>query len=263
MEDRLGRSVAKKVFFQGGFKLQRPVYHGNDGLPCYYVLNPGAGYVDGDTYSIKVRLLDKAKLTLTTLGATKIYKTPVNPVYQEMELHLGKEAFLEYLPDPLVAYQNARYTQKSSIFMEKGSTLFYADILTPGWAPDKSKFSYDNLRLKTEIFMEGELSVFDHIHLQPEKQNIRGLGFMENFSHLGTFIVIGEKTDNSLITYLHDELQQIEGNSKFGISKLTVPGFTLRIMANMTQDIEKVMHACHRLVYQKWYGTKPHFLRKY
>ena len=48
---------------------------------------------------------------------------------------LKEGSYLEYIPDPLIAYQNARYKQKNVIHMEKGATLLYSDIITPGWSP--------------------------------------------------------------------------------------------------------------------------------
>src|ERR1051325_2274100 len=88
VEDRKGKTVAKNVYFQGAFKVMRPIYHDNSGQVCYYLLNPGGGYLDGDRYQMKVHLDEKAKLTLTTQGATKIYKTPKSFAYQETEITL-------------------------------------------------------------------------------------------------------------------------------------------------------------------------------
>lgn len=264
VEDRQGKSVPGDIFFQGAFKLQRPVYHGNSGIPCYYILNPGGGYLDGDKYRMSVRLREKAKLTLTTLAATKIYKTPQHQAYQETEIVLEKDSYLEYLPDPVIAYKNARYFQRNIIHIEKGATLLYSEIITPGWSPEGNPFSYENIRLKNEIYLDGELAVFDHIKLQPKAQNINGLGFMEDYTHLGSFIVIGEKTTDFLIDRLYEVVQkEVNNDIKVGISRLSISGFTVRIMANMTQDIERVISACHHIISEEWYGRTPGFLRKY
>ena len=56
---------------------------------------------------------------------------------------LQSGCYLEYIPDPLIMYQDARYKQKNVIRMEKGATFLYSDILTPGWSPDGDRFSYD------------------------------------------------------------------------------------------------------------------------
>lgn len=147
--------------------------------------------------------------------------------------------------------------------MEQGATLLYSDIVTPGWSPEGSKFSYDSLQLKSEIYMDNELVVFDHVKLQPEMQNMAGLGFMEGYTHLGSFIVIGEKTDDALLDRLYETIQEETGDFEFGISKLTLPGFTLRIMANKTQVIERIITSCHAVISDEWNQMEPSFLRKY
>lgn len=111
--------------------------------------------------------------------------------------------------------------------------------------------------------MEDELVVFDHIKLHPASQHMNGLGFMEGYTHLGSFIVVGEKTNDDLLDRLHETIQKEAGDFAFGLSKLAVPGFTIRIMANYTQVIERIISACHHVISDEWYQTKPSFLRKY
>ena len=168
VENRKGKTVAKNVYFQGALKVMRPIYHDDSGQVCYYILNPGGGYLDGDRYQMKIALENKARLTLTTQSATKVYRTPHTPAYQETEIYLKKGSYLEYIPDPLIAYQHARYKQKNVIHMEKGATFLYSDIITPGWSPDGERFSYDQLQLINEIYMDHELVAYDHIKLSPE-----------------------------------------------------------------------------------------------
>src|SRR3954469_14711933 len=108
-EERNGKTIAKNVYFQGAFKVMRPIYHDESGQVCYYILNPGGGYLDGDRYHMKIALENQARLTLTTQSATKVYRTPHTHAYQETEIYLKKGSFLEYIPDPLIAYRQARY----------------------------------------------------------------------------------------------------------------------------------------------------------
>lgn len=147
--------------------------------------------------------------------------------------------------------------------MEKGATLLYSDILTPGWSPEGKQFSYGEIRLKSEFYVEGELVAYDHIKLQPKGQRMDNLGFMEGYTHLGSFIVVGEKTNDALLDDLYEAIQQESGDFAFGLSKLAVHGFTMRIMANYTQVIERIISVCHALISETWYQKKPSFLRKY
>src|SRR5690625_7372372 len=115
-----------------------------------------------------VSLDEGAELTLTTQSSTKVYKTLHSHAYQETTFHLKKDSYLEYLPDALIAYKDAKYFQKNIIHIEKGATLRYSDILTPGWSREGERFSYEVVRLKTEIYMESEWVGFDHTKLKAE-----------------------------------------------------------------------------------------------
>lgn len=263
VEDRSKKSVARKMYFQGALKVMRPIYHDDSGQVCYYILNPGGGYLDGDRYHMHISLKENAKLTLTTQSATKVYKTLKTHAYQETEFHLKSGSYLEYLPDPLIAYKHARYKQKNRIHMEKGATLIYSDIITPGWSPDSQLFSYKLLQLINEVYMDEELVLFDHIKLEPSSQKMNGMGFMEGFTHMGSMIVVGEKTDSKLIDRLYDAIHDKSNKYKMGISQLPVSGFTLRIFANSTQVIERAFNECHHIIKQEWFQSSPSSLRKY
>ncbi|NRG46822.1 urease accessory protein UreD [Bacillus sp. CRN 9] len=263
LENRKGKTIAKRVFFQGAFKVMRPIYHDDSGKVCYYLLNPGGGYLDGDRYKMDISAEEGAKVTLTTQSATKVYKTPNNYAYQETVIYLKKGSYLEYLPDPLIAYQNARYKQKNVIHMEKGATFLYTDILTPGWSPNGDYFSFDSVQLITEINWDGKLGVFDHIKLTPAQQNLSELGYMEGYSHLGSMIIISEQTSTSIIDEIYQSIEMEEIDIKFGLSKLEVPGFSLRILGNSTQHIERVFTKCLHIINQKWFHHTPSSLRKY
>lgn len=90
LEDRKGKTVAKRVYFQGALKVMRPIYLDDSGQVCYYLLNPGGGYLDGDRYKLEFTADEGAKVTLTTQSATKVYKTPKSHAYQETTIHLKK-----------------------------------------------------------------------------------------------------------------------------------------------------------------------------
>ncbi|WP_066250635.1 urease accessory protein UreD [Neobacillus drentensis] len=261
VENRKGKTVAKNVFFQGALKVMRPIYHNDSGQVCYYILNPGGGYLDGDRYRIQIALEKQARLTLTTQSATKVYRTPHTHAYQETEIFLKNGSFLEYTPDPLIAYRQARYKQKNVIHMEKGATFLYSDIITPGWSPDGQRFSYDRLQLMNEIYMDNELVAYDHIKISPADYNMETIGFMEGFSHLGSMLVIGEQTTPELLDRLYHVIQS--DTNKVGLSQLSVKGFTVRVLANSTQEIERIFKNVHHMISHEWFDTTPSFLRKY
>ncbi len=103
------RSVSRDIFFEKALKVIRPVYLNQSTIPTFYIVNVGGGYLDGDRYRMNVNVEDNAKVTLTSQGATKIYKTPSNHVEQYQTFNLKDNAYLEYVADPIIAYENAKF----------------------------------------------------------------------------------------------------------------------------------------------------------
>ncbi|USG65033.1 urease accessory protein UreD [Brevibacillus ruminantium] len=257
------RTIPYDSFYRGAFKITQPVYLDNSGQPCFYLMNPGGGYVDGDQYRAEICLDEDAHMLLTTQSSTKIYKTLKRPVVQETVITLKKGSFLEYIPDPIIAYQHARYRQQTVVKMERGASLVYAEIITPGWSPDGEWFRYDWLQLKTQVYLDEELVLFDHLKLCPGESAMKGLGMLEGYTHVGSMIVIGERATDSFFERLSDVLERSTFPVKIGLSMLTEPGFTLRVLSSSTQDIEKVFEACQQMIREQWFDRKPISLRKY
>ncbi|XOK60939.1 urease accessory protein UreD [Paenibacillus elgii] len=258
-----GKTIATDLYYENAFKLTRPLYPDESGQPHYYILNPGGGYVDGDRYKLDIELAEDARLLLTTQSSTKVYKTRNTAPVQDMEIRMKKGSFLEYVPDPLIAYRHAQYKQKTTIRMERGSTLIFSDIVTPGWSPDGALFSYDRLRLKTEIYVDGDLAVYDQVRLAPSEQDLTGIGLLEGYTHFGSLIVVGEQMTSDFPDQLYEAMDAGTAPCRVGLSMLPVPGFSVRVLASSTQDIERLFAACQRLVREQWLGLKPVFLRKY
>ncbi|MFJ8065056.1 urease accessory protein UreD [Psychrobacillus sp. NPDC096426] len=263
MEKKKERTVTKTVYFQGALKVMRPNYLDSSGQACFFVINPGGGYVGGDRYRIEVTLEENAELILTTQSATKVYRTLITPVLQETEFILKKGSVLEYIPDPLIAYRDAKYHQNTVIRMEKGSTLLYTDILTPGWSPNGEWFKYDYLRLKNEIYMDDELIAFDHLKLEPSDSQVEDIGFMESYTHLGSMLVVDERCTPSFLHQLYEQLEDYKQGCTLGMSMLYESGCTIRILGSSTQQIEEILAVCTSFIRREWFTKKPMLLRKY
>lgn len=261
MKKKKGKTVPESVFFQGALKVMRPLYLDDSGQACYIVLNPGGGYVDGDTYKMDVRLQEGAELILTTQSATKVYKTPKEAVYQENSFTLQAGSLLEYRPDPLIAYRGASYYQNSVIRMASRSALIYADIVTSGWPVDHQPFPYQEIRLKNQIYIDGQLTVLDHLKLRPGEQPLGNMGFMEGFTHFGTLFMIAEATENDFEA-LTETLYSYHDTCKIGFSRLDVPGAIVRVLGNDTGTIETVFAVCTEWMKKKL-ERKMADLRKY
>ncbi|AQY51312.1 urease accessory protein UreD [Listeria weihenstephanensis FSL R9-0317] len=258
-----GKSVPADVYFQGALKVMRPQYLDESGQVVYFILNPGGGYVDGDRYRIAVTLEDYAELMLTTQSATKVYKTPTGEVRQDTEITLGKHSTLEFISDPVIAYEEARYIQNQVVHMDATANLFYSEMITPGWAKKQDGFRYEKLLLKNQVYVDGKLAVIDAFRLTPASGLLHEMGMLEGFSHVGSLLVVTQGIDEEFMHDFQEELKEAFPALRFGISLLNVSGFSARILADSTQELEHFIAYCNRYVRKRCFGKGPLLLRKY
>ncbi|EUJ30632.1 urease accessory protein UreD [Listeria cornellensis] len=258
-----GKSVPTDVYFQGALKVMRPQYLDDSGQVVYFILNPGGGYVDGDVYRIAVSVEANAELLLTTQSATKVYKTPNDIVRQETEITLGKNSLLEFISDPVIAYEGARYVQQQVVHMDETASLFYSEMITPGWAREQDGFRYEKLLLKNQVYVDGKLSIIDAFRLTPASGLLHGIGMLEDHSHVGSLLVVTPGVDESFMLDLQNDLKQAFPILRFGVSLLNVSGFSARILANTTQELERFIAHCHQYIRAHCFEKSPLLLRKY
>jgi urease accessory protein len=249
--NKQNRSVICNSYFDGVFKITRPTYLA-EGLPLLTLLHVGGGYVDGDMYKAEVIVNDDARLAITTQASTKVYKSPRYGVSQTMDyiLHSNSELFVKQ--DPLILYHDANFIQHTNVKMSSSSTFYYTDIITPGWSQDGRLFQYKRLASKLKIFVDGQLEVFDHQLIVPDKMN-GDLMQLEGYSHIGTMIMIHNQVSAALIEDIREAISNLAGDVRFGISLLNVKGLSIRVLASSTPKIELIFSECEKIIRKQLY----------
>lgn len=262
LERKADKTVIKDCYVEGACKITRSVYLDESGQACLYLMNPGGGYLAGDTYKQELCLKKGAHAIVTTQSSTKIYKSEGLPAVMDTEIDLGADSLIAYIPDPTIAYQNARYRQNTVVRMEAGATLIYADMFTPGWAADGTLFCYDWIRSRMEVYRQNQRILLDHLKLVPDEAFAK-MGYMEGFTHLGSLIVISDRVTPAFVEEVQDVLGDWADTVRAGISRLAVPGFAVRLLATSTQALEKAIGLIHSRMRSAWFGWEAVFLRKY
>lgn len=259
------KSVARDIFFEKALKVMRPVYLNGSNIPTFYIVNVGGGYLDGDRYKMNFNIDSNAKVILTSQGATKIYKTLNDHVEQYQTFNIKDNGYAEYVGDPIIAFENAKFYQHNTFNLSQNAALFYTDILTPGYSKEDKTFSYTYMHLLNEVYVDDTLVVFDNMLLDPTKNNVNDIGYMENYTHLGSCYFIHPQVNQKFIDNVYDQIKhfQQEYDCRFGITQLPTHGFTIRILSNKTQVIEKILTTLQSYVLKQIFDRDLDFLRKY
>lgn len=258
------RTVNKKTYFQGGLKVMRPNYLNGSPHPTMFLINLGGGFVDGDRYRTEINYGPHAHAVLTTQGATIVFKTLEDKVEQYQTFNLDDHSFMEFISDPIIGYSNARFFQHNRFNLTSTASMFYTDILTPGYDKEGKPFKYDYLHLFNEIYVDDELVVFDNLKLDTKKNQIADIGYMEDYTHMANCFYINPSVNQKTVEAIQDVVaSMINESCRIGVTLLPTHGLTFRILANSTDVIKRVIDAVHQFVMQTYHEEDAQFLRKY
>ena len=264
---RDGKSYSKRQYYHNALRVIRPHYLDDSGQVYYQIVNPGGGYLRGDDYHITVRVDEGASLLLSDQSATKIYKTPDDRSLQDVHVVLGEDAVFEYLPDQLIAYEDASYAQFMNVQMDSSASLVTAEIVTPGWSPDGTRFKFQDVRLHTTVEVDGKLAVLDNLLILPGSSEFTedSILYMEDKTHVGSLLAVDRRIDAALLDELREYLAGVEFKEtvRFGVTLIDGPGLALRSLGTLTEDLYLLNTEVANFLRAKFRGQPRLHLRKY
>ena len=154
--------------------------------------NVSGGIFGGDRLTLETRLGEGAEAQITTTGATRVYRPRAasDDAVLRSNFHLDRDASLEYLPDALIPFRDARVRQHTRFLLREGSTLFCWEVLAPGRAASGEVFAYRELRLSSEIRVGTRPILHDRLLLEPARADPRGPAHFGGQRYLVTFVAV-------------------------------------------------------------------------
>src|SRR5438105_9038994 len=135
-EHRDGRSMLSELAHRAPLLAQQALYYdeGMPELPHVMMICTAGGVLQGDRYAVEISVGESAEAHVTTQSATKIQEMDANFAARTLDIALADNAYLEYLPDPVIPYRNARFIARTRLRLPPSATLLHSEILLPGRA---------------------------------------------------------------------------------------------------------------------------------
>jgi len=215
-----------------------------------FIMSPSGGILQGDRYRMDISLANNAVSHITTQGATRIYKMNSNYATQLININVGKNCYLEFIPDQIIPFRNSRYYQKVSLNVDPSATLIYSEIIVPGRVAMGELFSYDLCYLKTiGQNTEKKIKFIDNCMLKPKNQNMNTLGMFSNHTVLASVYIL---TKNESVLILNKKINSIiKNNDEVSGGATILPnnsGLLVRLMCNSSEIIKTEIYDIVRIV---------------
>jgi urease accessory protein len=173
-----------------------------------------------------------------------------NYATQLININVGKNCYLEFIPDQIIPFRNSRYYQKVSLNVDPSATLIYSEIIVPGRVAMGELFSYDLCYLKTiGQNTEKKIKFIDNCMLKPKNQNMNTLGMFGNHTVLASVYIL-TKNESALI--LNKKINSIiKNNDEVSGGSTMLPnnsGLLVRLMCNSSEIIKTEIYDIVRIV---------------
>ena len=240
------------------------------GAALAHLHNISGGVLGGDALDLHLSVEAQAQAQLTTPSATRIYRhRPGLPdASQQTRVEVGPGAVLEYLPDPLIPFAQARYHQRTRIQLAPDAGLFWWETIAPGREARGERFAYDSLDVALEITTGERLIALERYRLQPREASLSSLARLGTYLYHTTFYICRAGATQAMWSALEDELGLIarqyteSGDSLWGVSILPSDGIVLRGVSNTHRFLSAQLVGFWRTAKQTLYGTEINIPRK-
>jgi urease accessory protein len=262
-EETTGRTVLARSHQDPPLKVVR-AFALEDGAALVHLHNVSGGLLGGDDLSLSVCVRSGASVQLRTTGATRIYRPRKDAAstVQRNEITVGENALLEYVPDAIIPFADARFSQRTSIELAPGAGLFWWEIFAPGREARGEIFEYDLLETKTDVVAAGRLLAAERIRLEPQEHSVPSLGRLGPYRYWSTFYIcrVGLCVNDWLAT--EQRLREVAakltrpGETLWGASTLAEDGLVVRCLARHGRDVLPGLHAIWRAAKILLYGRE-------
>jgi urease accessory protein len=171
--------------------------HVDHGHLVQSIVNPTAGFFDGDLLESNIHVAAGAKLVLSTPSAARVYRTRSGAAAVSCQkFRVEENASLEWIPEPFIPHAGARYIQRTEINLHPTASLLFFDWIAPGRVAMGEVFAYQHLRWELDLTLDGKLIARERHDLDPGDDSLEALQARFPAAHYLSVYAAGTMTAN-------------------------------------------------------------------
>jgi urease accessory protein len=262
-----GRSVLSELSHRAPLLAQQALYYdeGMPNLPYVMMICTAGGVLQGDRYAVEIAVAENAEAHVTTQSATKIQEMDANFGAQTLDIALGENAYLEYLPDPIIPYCNARFISSTRLCLPQSATLLYSEVLLPGRTYYRSGERFQFALFSSSMRAErpgGDMLCSEKYIIEPQRTDVRARGVMGDFDVFANVLLFTPPAHAERI--FAETLAEMNVRERYAAGATRLPsgaGIAFKIVGKERESVqEKVREFCARVRrHIKNAEVAPHF----
>ena len=243
-----------------------PSYLDDSGCAYTWLVNPSGGLVGGDHVSVEAQLHAGAHVLMTSPSANRVYRSLSAPAVQEVDLLVGPDARLEWLPEVTIPFAGSRVCQSIHVDLAPGATAVVWDAIASGRVAMRERWAFT--AVENEICIRTPLgeSVVERYHLVPGRLP-ESVGLVDSWGYVASLFVIGDVVDTDvwkrLDVVLAAILEQRPGLVLGAVSTPAVSGLAVKFVARSAPDLTETLGVIWAAVRKYLWNLPVPNLRRY
>jgi urease accessory protein len=167
-------------------------------MPCIFMITTSGCVLQGDRLALEIALARGAEAHVTTQAATKIHAMDANYAAQTQSFLLDDDAYLEFLPDPVIPHRGARLLSHTRITIAPSATLLYSEILLCGRKHHRTDERYGFAVYSAAVAAarpDGSALFADKFVIEPQRSRVAANGAMGQYDVLANVFLLTPKAN--------------------------------------------------------------------
>jgi urease accessory protein len=167
--------------------------HADAGAAIVHLVNPTAGFFDGDRMDLRIVAGTGSRLVLSAPGASRVHRARSSAAAVcEQTLRVEAGASVEWIPEPFIPQADARYVQRTRIDLAADASLLYFEWVAPGRVAHGEIFAYERLRWEMDLVADGVLIARERYDLTKDGHQLEALRAKFAAAHYFAVYAAGE-----------------------------------------------------------------------
>jgi len=228
--------------------------HCDAGAAIVHLVNPTAGFFDGDRLDLRIVAGSGSRLVLSAPGASRVHRArTLADAVCEQTLHVEAGASVEWIPEPFIPQADARYVQRTGIDLAGDASLLYFEWIAPGRVAHGEIFAYDRLRWEMDLVVNGRLVARERYNLTRDGHHLEALRAKFPAAHYFAVYAAGEFAAN----WPGDSIDSLGGEDVYlGHGPLLGGTRVIRALCRDSLGTRRLMESLRTVLYQAA-GRRP------
>lgn len=260
VEDESGKSYVKSNSHAAPLKLAKtfPLARGQIAV---YMMDCSPGMMDGDHYQLSWRIDANTHVFLTNQSYTKVHPSLTQSSTQTQEIVVGANALLEYFPEPIMLYRDAKLFTETQLNIAKGGTVILSDILCAGRVANGERFRFKVYVNKMKVYYDNKFIYYTHQKVLPDEHPIVSPGGWEDYTHFGNLYVFSDQITSDIVSILRHSLDAYP-HLLGGVSLTSEYGLLVSVLGQRAWEIEQIFQLLWGQIRQSLLHLPPLVIRK-